>query len=67
MSTETEKDRISDEIVRSGPDEPVLPLVNPAAEKSEPVKSAAFHPAVYVMYVITRATSHLSPHDWKLT
>ena len=42
-----EKVRISGEISRSA-DAPVLPTVNPAAEKSEPPK-AAVHPAFYVM------------------
>ncbi|KAK6612020.1 DUF250 domain membrane protein [Botrytis cinerea] len=42
-----EKVRISGEISRSA-DAPVLPTVNPAAEKSEPPK-AAVHPAFYVI------------------
>lgn len=44
MSSESEKVRTSGEVSRN---EPVLPTVNPAAEKSEPPKPT-FHPAVYV-------------------
>lgn len=50
MGVEIEKERVSAEIMRSGlasPTAPVLPTVNPAAEKSEPPAST-LHPAVYV-------------------
>ncbi|KAL8793022.1 MAG: hypothetical protein Q9195_004333 [Heterodermia aff. obscurata] len=53
MGVENEKERVSAEIVRSGPASstaPVLPTVNPAVEKKE-VPASTFHPAVYVMYV----------------
>ena len=44
-----EKERVSAEIEmeRKDPDAPVLPTVNPAAEKQE--AKAGLHPAVYVM------------------
>ena len=48
MAVDGEKERVSGEITREGPGSPILPTVNPAAEKSEPPK-AAFHPSVYVM------------------
>ena len=46
-----EKERISAEIIRSGPGSPtlpVLPTVNPDVEKKEQPASK-LHPAVYVM------------------
>ena len=49
----SEKERISAEIVRPGPDSPtapVLPTVNPDVEKKEQ-PAAKLHPAFYVMYV----------------
>ena len=51
MAIEPEKERISAEVVRNGPESPVdlvLPTVNPVVEKSEPPK-AKLHPSVYVM------------------
>lgn len=48
MSDTEKKVRVSGEQPR--PAEPVLPTVNPSAEKSEPPK-APLHPAVYVVYV----------------
>ena len=53
MGVETEKERVSAEVVRSGPASPtapVLPIVNPAVEKKE-VPASTMHPAVYVMCV----------------
>ena len=53
MGVENEKERISAEVVRSGPASPtapVLPTVNPAVEKKE-VPASTLHPAVYVMCV----------------
>ncbi len=50
MGVENEKERVSAEVMRSGPASPtapVLPTVNPAVEKSEPPAST-LHPAVYV-------------------
>lgn len=44
-----EKTRVSGEVTRDQ-DSPVLPTVNPEAQKSEPAK-ASIHPALYVMYV----------------
>ena len=58
MGVENEKERVSAEVIRSGPASPtapVLPTVNPAVEKKE-VPASTFHPAVYVMYV--RALNH---------
>ena len=55
MGVEGEKERISAEVVRSGPASPiapVLPTVNPAVEKKE-VPASTVHPAVYVMCVRT--------------
>ena len=46
-----EKERVSAEIemeARGGPEQPVLPTVNPSAEKAP--QKAGLHPAVYVMY-----------------
>ncbi len=51
MTVEPEKERISAEVIRSGPESPgapILPTVNPAVEKSEPPK-AKLHPSVYIM------------------
>ena len=42
-----EKTRVSGEVAREK-DSPVLPTVNPEAQKSEPAK-AAIHPALYVV------------------
>jgi hypothetical protein len=51
---------MSDEKVRSSidaardPAQPVLPTINPNAEKAHPAPEAAsFHPAVYIAYVET--------------
>ena len=55
MGVENEKERISAEVIRSGPDTPtapVLPTVNPAVEKKE-VPGSNVHPAIYVTYVST--------------
>ncbi|PKX88522.1 UDP-galactofuranose transporter [Aspergillus novofumigatus IBT 16806] len=53
MSNEGEKARVSGEVSRP---EPLLPTVNPAAEKSEPPKPT-FHPAVYVSVWIALSSS----------
>ena len=50
MSADQEKERISDEVTRVDPAAPILPIVNPATEKSE-LPKAGLHPSVYVMYV----------------
>lgn len=42
-----EKTRVSGEVTREQ-DSPVLPTVNPEAQKSEPAK-ASIHPALYVV------------------
>jgi len=46
----SEKERISGEQERQGPDVPVLPTVNPEAEKAQMAK-ASLHPAFYIAYV----------------
>ncbi|KAF7888697.1 uncharacterized protein EAF02_003238 [Botrytis sinoallii] len=60
-----EKVRVSGEISRSA-DSPVLPTVNPAAEKSEPPK-AAVHPAFYVMTWIFFSSSVILFNKWILS
>lgn len=50
MASDPEKERVSADIVRSRPDSPVLPIVNPSIEKAEP-PALAIHPAVYVALV----------------
>lgn len=45
-----EKTRVSGEVPRPEPKGPVLPTVNPEADKPQPPK-AALHPALYVAYV----------------
>jgi len=52
MSSE-EKARTSGDVVRPAASAPVLPTVNPAVEKPASPQ-AAFHPAVYIMYVRRR-------------
>lgn len=42
-----EKTRVSGEVTRQDASSPVLPTVNPEAEKPQPPKSAV-HPVVYV-------------------
>ncbi|OCL01483.1 TPT-domain-containing protein [Glonium stellatum] len=44
---------------------PVLPTVNPAAEKSQP-ESASFHPAVYIATWITLSSSVIVFNKWIL-
>lgn len=54
-----EKERVSGEIeteARQQPQEPVLPTVNPAAEKPAPAQ-ASIHPAVYIAYVLVELIS----------
>ncbi|ESZ98824.1 DUF250 domain membrane protein [Sclerotinia borealis F-4128] len=60
-----EKARISGEVSRS-PDAPVLPTVNPAAEKSEAPKSAV-HPAFYVITWIFFSSSVILFNKWILS
>lgn len=48
MGSDPEKERVSADIVRSRPDSPVLPTVNPNIEKVEQPAST-IHPAVYVV------------------
>lgn len=55
-AADIEKERISAEVVRSGPSsptEPILPTVNPAIEKKE-APASNIHPAVYVVCVTPR-------------
>ncbi|RDW64934.1 DUF250 membrane protein-like protein [Coleophoma cylindrospora] len=60
-----EKVRISGELSRPA-DAPVLPTVNPMAEKSEPPK-AALPPAVYVIVWITLSSSVILFNKWILS
>jgi len=62
-----EKVRTSGEITRADTSAPVLPTVNPTAEKSEPAKPT-FPPAVYIMYgtrVVTQPLGGRNPHRRK--
>lgn len=60
-----EKVRTSGELLR--PDNsPVLPTINPAAEKSEPPK-ASLHPAVYVIAWISLSSSVILFNKWILS
>lgn len=43
-----EKSRVSGEVTRSG-NSPVLPTVNPQADKSSSSLAASIHPVFYVM------------------
>lgn len=59
---------MSDEKVRSSvdaardPAQPVLPTVNPNAEKSAPPPEPSFHPAVYIAYV----NIYIILPDWRI-
>ncbi|KAF2735369.1 TPT-domain-containing protein [Polyplosphaeria fusca] len=63
---------MSDEKVRSSvdaardPAAPVLPTVNPNAEKSQPEPQATFHPAVYIATWITLSSSVIVFNKWIL-
>ncbi|KAF7190727.1 putative sugar phosphate/phosphate translocator [Pseudocercospora fuligena] len=59
----SEKERQSGEVER--PAEPVLPTVNPAAEKSEPPK-AGLHPAFYIATWISLSSSVIIFNKWIL-
>ncbi|MCJ1464638.1 hypothetical protein MMC07_003251 [Pseudocyphellaria aurata] len=65
MGNDSEKERVSAEIVRSVPDPPVLPTVNPALEKIEPPASK-IHPAVYVISWITLSSTTILFNKWIL-
>ncbi|RFU34605.1 hypothetical protein B7463_g1752, partial [Scytalidium lignicola] len=60
-----EKARVSAELNRPS-NAPVLPTVNPAAEKTEPAKPA-LHPAVYVVTWITLSSSVILYNKWILS
>ncbi|KAK5016985.1 triose-phosphate transporter family-domain-containing protein [Cryomyces antarcticus] len=60
-----EKERTSGEIERPDTSAPILPVVNPALEKTEP-PSAAFHPAVYIATWITLSSSVILFNKWIL-
>lgn len=72
MGAEGEKDRISAEITRSGavsPNEPILPVVNPAVannEKKPDPAASNIHPAVYVATWITLSSSIIIFNKWIL-
>ncbi|ORY11833.1 triose-phosphate transporter family-domain-containing protein [Clohesyomyces aquaticus] len=59
-----EKARVSAEAARD-PSAPVLPTVNPNAQKSEP-EAASFHPAVYIATWITLSSSVIVFNKWIL-
>ncbi|ETN46393.1 uncharacterized protein HMPREF1541_00577 [Cyphellophora europaea CBS 101466] len=63
MADVEKKVRVSGEQQR--PSEPVLPTVNPSAEKSEPPK-AALHPAVYVVTWISFSGGVILFNKWLL-
>jgi hypothetical protein len=46
-----EKTRSSGESPREQTSGPILPTVNPDAEKAQTAKSSGIHPAFYVVYV----------------
>lgn len=48
MSAGDEKQRISGEVPRGEAKGPVLPTINPAAEKLQQPPKSAIHPALYV-------------------
>ena len=56
MSAVEEKTRVSGESPREQ-NEPILPTVNPDAEKAQAPK-ASIHPAIYVMYVWRQMVEH---------
>ncbi|KAK4143010.1 triose-phosphate transporter family-domain-containing protein [Dichotomopilus funicola] len=60
-----EKTRASGDQPRE-PNQPVLPTVNPEAEKSQPAK-ASLHPAVYVSIWITLSSSVILFNKWILS
>ncbi|KAL9582513.1 MAG: hypothetical protein Q9212_003251 [Teloschistes hypoglaucus] len=72
MGVEGEKERISAEITRSGavsPNEPILPVVNPAVannEKKPEPSGSNIHPAVYVVTWISLSSSIIIFNKWIL-
>ncbi|KAL6715265.1 hypothetical protein ACLMJK_007529 [Lecanora helva] len=63
-----EKERVSGEVIRSGPASPtvpVLPTVNPEVEKQQPPASK-IHPAFYVITWITLSSSIILFNKWIL-
>ncbi|KXL45798.1 hypothetical protein M433DRAFT_88821, partial [Acidomyces richmondensis BFW] len=61
----SEKERVSGEQERQGPDAPVLPTVNPGAEKAQPAK-ASLHPAFYIATWISLSSSVIIFNKWIL-
>ncbi|KAL8948981.1 MAG: hypothetical protein Q9222_004869 [Ikaeria aurantiellina] len=72
MGADAEKERMSAEIIRSGPvspSEPVLPIVNPAAiseKKVDPPAASNVHPAFYVATWIALSSSIIIFNKWIL-
>ncbi|EMR63254.1 hypothetical protein MGN70_012385 [Eutypa lata] len=60
-----EKTRVSGEVPRPEPKGPVLPTVNPEADKPQPPK-AALHPALYVAVWISLSSSVILFNKWIL-
>jgi drug/metabolite transporter (DMT)-like permease len=60
-----EKTRVSGEVTRSG-SSPVLPTVNPQAEKSQSSLSIGIHPAFYVVVWICCSSSVILFNKWLL-
>ncbi|KAG8406862.1 hypothetical protein J3459_018582 [Metarhizium acridum] len=60
-----EKSRVSGEVPRAESSSPVLPTVNPAAEKPQPPKSVV-HPAFYVIVWIGFSSSVILFNKWVL-
>ncbi|KAL8861887.1 MAG: hypothetical protein Q9178_001756 [Gyalolechia marmorata] len=72
MGADSEKDRISAELTRSGavsPSEPILPVVNPSIineKKLDPSASSNIHPAFYVTTWIALSSSIIIFNKWIL-
>ncbi|KAL8712615.1 MAG: hypothetical protein Q9220_003146 [cf. Caloplaca sp. 1 TL-2023] len=72
MGVDAEKERMSAEIIRSGPvspTEPILPTVNPAAiseKKADSPAASNIHPAVYVATWIALSSSIIIFNKWIL-
>lgn len=67
MSSDEEKQRVSDDVPRSGePSASLLPTVNPSSEISEPAR-VGFHPAVYIISWITISSSVILFNKWILS
>jgi len=61
-----EKERVSGEVERPEVSAPILPTVNPAAEKSAAPKAGGIHPAVYIAAWIALSSSVILFNKWIL-